>query len=357
MTGHKLRARLLLCVLAAHLVMATGARAADDAPPQIGRQAARQFERAGQGFAVATRESLGQVVLDMTAFLDQRRWNEDERRAARQLRGQARALLGEDEAALEDLLAVVENEPATRRTAGLYTTIVDLSARTGRTAEAITLFEAQEPVLREVNWRDSVVAVVPAYVAERQPDRALALLRDGADVLEGRRGAELHAMRHAMALQMRRWAEAADALAAHEAAVPGGAPYIDAARARLTALRSEGEPDPADLRETARAFLNAEVNWRADNVDAQPILRVPPRGFEGCLSRARRDGAVEVEMEFDVDAEGIPRNVEVVGSDDGCFDRYAVASVKKWRYVPRLVDGQAFMRSGVRTKIIFHIPN
>ncbi|MHA7872628.1 MAG: energy transducer TonB, partial [Hyphococcus sp.] len=51
--------------------------------------------------------------------------------------------------------------------------------------------------------------------------------------------------------------------------------------------------------------------------------------------------------------EGKPENVQVIESTNACFDYSAVSSVKKWRYRPRLVDGEPTVRTGVVTQISF----
>ena len=85
--------------------------------------------------------------------------------------------------------------------------------------------------------------------------------------------------------------------------------------------------------------------------DAQPLVRVPPSGFERCLSG--RGGEEVVVLEFDVTPAGQVTNVNVVNSTDSCYNRYAVRSAEKWKYQPKIVEGEQAWRRGVRTQIKF----
>ena len=86
--------------------------------------------------------------------------------------------------------------------------------------------------------------------------------------------------------------------------------------------------------------------------DAQPLVRVPPQGFERCLSDRGGDRET-VTLEFDVTPQGTVTNVKVINSTDSCYNRYAVRSAEKWKYQPKIVDGEQAWRRGVRTNIVF----
>ena len=70
-----------------------------------------------------------------------------------------------------------------------------------------------------------------------------------------------------------------------------------------------------------------------------PLSQLPPqypykaaqRGIEGW-----------VRVEFDVTATGSVENVEVLESDPpGVFDKAAIRAVSRWRFKPRMVNGEA----------------
>ena len=88
--------------------------------------------------------------------------------------------------------------------------------------------------------------------------------------------------------------------------------------------------------------------------DYLPIVRVAPvyparalaRGIEGY-----------VDMEFTVTTTGTVRDPIVVFSTSGLFNRAAERAVLKFKYKPRVVDGQPVEVPGVRTRITFKIEN
>jgi len=85
--------------------------------------------------------------------------------------------------------------------------------------------------------------------------------------------------------------------------------------------------------------------------DAQPLVRIPPQYPSQCQRTAR--GTETVVVEFDVTPEGSVINARVLDSTNTCFNRAAMRAVERWRYAPRVVDGNAQPRFGVRTAIDF----
>jgi len=87
--------------------------------------------------------------------------------------------------------------------------------------------------------------------------------------------------------------------------------------------------------------------------DVVPMVRVEPqypmrakqRGIEGW-----------VELEFTITAAGSVTEVRVTASHPGSvFDQAAVAAVSKWKYNPRVEDGVAVSRPGVRHRLKFEL--
>ncbi|MFZ5617203.1 MAG: energy transducer TonB, partial [Pseudomonadota bacterium] len=109
--------------------------------------------------------------------------------------------------------------------------------------------------------------------------------------------------------------------------------------------------DQEDLETTFRFVLNSETT--AQDFDARPIKRYPPSYPESCMNRA---GAKEsVFVEFDVTADGETANPRVVDSTYSCFNSSALAAVKKWKYQPKIEDGEPVARNGVQTVITYEI--
>jgi TonB family protein len=82
-------------------------------------------------------------------------------------------------------------------------------------------------------------------------------------------------------------------------------------------------------------------------------MRVPPQYPEKCLAAA--SDYEKVVVEIDVTADGAAENPRVIESTGRCFHAAAMASVEKWRYAPKLVDGVAVPRRGVQTQITFEL--
>jgi protein TonB len=84
--------------------------------------------------------------------------------------------------------------------------------------------------------------------------------------------------------------------------------------------------------------------------DVVPIIRVNPtypaqarvRGLEGW-----------VVVEFTITAAGTVTSARVTGSSHGIFERPALRAIRKWRYNPRVVEGRAVPREGVRVRLLF----
>jgi len=87
--------------------------------------------------------------------------------------------------------------------------------------------------------------------------------------------------------------------------------------------------------------------------DAQPLVRIPPQYPQRCMARAEDRESVAVE--FDVTPEGTVVNPRVLETTNSCFNRAAMRAVERWRYNPKIVDGVAEPRVGVRTVIDFEL--
>ncbi|MEM9015233.1 MAG: energy transducer TonB, partial [Pseudomonadota bacterium] len=83
--------------------------------------------------------------------------------------------------------------------------------------------------------------------------------------------------------------------------------------------------------------------------DAQPLVRIPPQYPDRC-----RSSKVEyVLVEFDVTPEGSVVNPRVVESSNRCFDRSSTRAVQRWKYAPKIVDGEPRPRQNVVTQFTY----
>jgi protein TonB len=86
--------------------------------------------------------------------------------------------------------------------------------------------------------------------------------------------------------------------------------------------------------------------------DYLPIVRVAPVYPARALSRGIEG---YVDMSFTVTTTGTVRDPIVVFSTSSLFDRAATRAVLKFKYKPRVVDGQPVDVPGVKTRITFKI--
>jgi TonB family protein len=130
-------------------------------------------------------------------------------------------------------------------------------------------------------------------------------------------------------------------------------PAVDSARLwRFEPRRVDGKAVRQDDVETTITFMLSE-GAALEDVDARPLLRVPPVYPEKCLNIA--DNFEKVVVEFDVTAEGTTENPRVVESTKKCFHASALKSVEDWRFRPMIRDGAATPRPGVQTQITYEL--
>jgi len=97
---------------------------------------------------------------------------------------------------------------------------------------------------------------------------------------------------------------------------------------------------------------SGDVSFDVSDRDAQPMVRIPPqyppraaeRGTEGfCL------------MQFDVTPDGTPTNIEALNCSSSLFERASARAVERWRYEPKIQDGNAVWRRGVQTRLDYQL--
>lgn len=97
---------------------------------------------------------------------------------------------------------------------------------------------------------------------------------------------------------------------------------------------------------------SGDVSFDVSDRDAQPMVRIPPqyppraaeRGTEGyCL------------MQFDVTPDGTPTNIIAVDCSSSLFERSSVRAVERWRYEPKIQNGNAVWRRGVQTRLDYQL--
>jgi protein TonB len=140
--------------------------------------------------------------------------------------------------------------------------------------------------------------------------------------------------------------------------VPENRPELAEIRPELTETSSS---NPGLLIQAPVADLNASLTglqtlvrpegFIADS-DYLPIVTIAPVYPARALAQ-RIEGWVLVS--FTVTANGTVRDVVVLESSDSIFERTAIAAAEKFRYKPRVSNGQPIEVTGVQNRIWFHI--
>lgn len=107
-----------------------------------------------------------------------------------------------------------------------------------------------------------------------------------------------------------------------------------------------------DLGEGVQVAGGADLSGGSDG-DIMPMVRVAPQYPRRALSRGI-EGWVEVE--FTISKVGTVENARVSDADPpSIFNRAALKAVAKWKYKPKIEDGVAVERHGVKVVLTFEL--
>ncbi|MFQ5535087.1 MAG: energy transducer TonB [Sphingomonadales bacterium] len=96
-----------------------------------------------------------------------------------------------------------------------------------------------------------------------------------------------------------------------------------------------------------------DVSGAPNDGDILPLVRVPPQ-----YPRRAEAAGIEgyVDLEFDISKTGAVINPRVVEAyPSSIFNRAALRAILKWKYKPRIEDGEAVERVGVQVRISFNL--
>ena len=83
-----------------------------------------------------------------------------------------------------------------------------------------------------------------------------------------------------------------------------------------------------------------------------PIVKVAPSYPSAAMSRGLEGYVI---LEYTVTKQGTVRDPVVIESSSSLFERSAIRSAERYKYKPRVIDGQPVEVPGVRTKISFKL--
>ncbi len=122
---------------------------------------------------------------------------------------------------------------------------------------------------------------------------------------------------------------------------------------------STASPDAMGVGNFGTPRVNANLDLQmaglgaAPEGDILPLVRVAPQYPRRAMSRGIEGW---VQLAFSIGPTGAPFNVRVVDADPSdIFDRAAIRAVEKWKYKPRVVNGQPVERHGVEVVISFNL--
>jgi protein TonB len=98
--------------------------------------------------------------------------------------------------------------------------------------------------------------------------------------------------------------------------------------------------------------INTDMNMKLGaDTDVIPLVRIPPE-YPRRAAQKGIEGSVLVQ--FTITPTGSVTDAKVINADPpGLFDEAAIRSILRWRYNPKIEDGVAVERVGVRTVIRF----
>ncbi|WP_421857784.1 energy transducer TonB [Oceanicaulis sp.] len=97
---------------------------------------------------------------------------------------------------------------------------------------------------------------------------------------------------------------------------------------------------------------SGDVSFDVSDRDAQPMVRIPPQFPPRAQERGISGNCV---MRFDVTPDGTPTNIEALSCTSSLFERSSIRAVERWRYEPRIENGNAVWRRGVQTTIDYQM--
>ncbi len=91
---------------------------------------------------------------------------------------------------------------------------------------------------------------------------------------------------------------------------------------------------------TGSALTGVQIGTGGISTNVIPLVRIPPRYPSRAASR-RIEGWVKIE--FTITEEGTVKDAVVVDSDPkNIFDRAALQAIKRWKFKPKVIGGEAF---------------
>jgi periplasmic protein TonB len=108
----------------------------------------------------------------------------------------------------------------------------------------------------------------------------------------------------------------------------------------------------APVVDTAGAMSNLNISAGSDR-DIQPLVRINPE-YPPRAEQRQQEGWVTVQFTI-TETGSVVDVVAIDASPKGVFDDAAIKAVQRWRYNPKVENGTAVARKGVRTLLTFKL--
>lgn len=137
---------------------------------------------------------------------------------------------------------------------------------------------------------------------------------------------------------------------------PIAQPVVDGILNDQPTAKSPTLPDgPAEgwFKSISDGYADPNIDMPGSDKSEMPIVRVAP-----AYPRRALDRGIEgwVEVEFTVTEVGGVSDPKVLSAHpSSIFDRAALRAIERWKYEPKIVDGQPVSRPGVRTRLRFEL--
>ena len=126
-------------------------------------------------------------------------------------------------------------------------------------------------------------------------------------------------------------------------------PFELAAHASLVELyESTGKSTQA----TEHCLAIGTMTPWSDDIDPSPLYRKNPKYPE---NEARRKNDGWVSLEFVIDSFGFVKDIKVIETTSDSFAKEGVKALEKWRYAPKISDGQAVVSPKMKVRLDFKI--
>ncbi len=140
-----------------------------------------------------------------------------------------------------------------------------------------------------------------------------------------------------------------ETLEIYEKAPPPDLAFVMVAHTFLVQFYSEkGDEDKATEHCVRVGYLRGNVNIDS----AQPLYKMRPSYPQSALED-KREGTVLVK--YSVGADGKVINTNVEDSSGEAFSKMAIQTIQKWRYAPKIVDGNPVQTDDLQYRIFFRL--